>query len=217
MADAAALHHALRTAAELRDKVVVLRLEAGAMVDGQRLGELAAALSLLRQLGVRVLVVLGPFPGPKDSQTQAVQLLGAIADKGQRALLLPSAGILTPSPQPGLPVQVEPVLLGQLASLGYIPLLLLPVLDRQGAAVPVPPDEVAAAVAAFTDAALLVFVRTRPPAGPVALPPIAAGRRTHETTVAALGELTASLLLANLPPPPAAAAAPQKRRGRSRA
>ncbi len=197
MADAALLHQVLSSAVQLRDKVLVVRAEAGALASEEQVAQLAATLALLRQLGSRVIVVLGPA----DAQLHGVRLMTAISRHGQRALLLPAAGVLTGNRQATaeaqavLPVVVDQVLLGQLCSLGYVPLLLLPLIDESGVPISVSADEVTAAVALFLDAALLVFVRDGQTSNAPPLPVLAAGRRTVQTSADKLAALLSEVLL----------------------
>lgn len=206
MSDAAGLHHALRAAVTLRDKVVVLGFRAQAFAAPERVENLAVHLALLRALGLRLIVILNDAtPSP------AVRLAAAIARQGQRPLLLPATGIISAAPPvAGAPVlsppvtllTVDPVPLGQLTTIGYIPLLLLPVLDEAGAVVNLAADDVAAAVGLYLDAALLVFVRAHPSDSPP-LPLFAAGRQTVVTSAESPAGILSDILLAGLPVSPA--------------
>lgn len=203
MSDAAGLHHALRAAVTLRDKVVVLSLRTEAFEAPERVENLAVHLSLLRALGLRLIAILNDAtPAP------AARLAAAISRQGQRPLLLPATGIISaPQPVAGapalpmLPVTVDPVPLGQLTAIGYIPLVLLPVLTEAGAVVNLGADDVAAAVGLYLDAALLVFVR----AGLLDAPPLplfATGRQTVVTSAESPAGLLSDILLAGFPVSP---------------
>ena len=215
MADSAELHHALRAALALRDKVVVLRLLAAAYTAPEPVAHLAVHLALLRALGVRLVVIL-------DAPEPAARLAQAIAGQGQRALLLPATGIISVPPPaagapalPMLPVSVDPVPLGQLTAIGYIPLLLLPLTTETGAVVSLGADDVAAAVGLYLDAALLVFVRARRADAPP-LPLLAAGRPTVVTSAESPAGLLAALLLAGrAPEAPEKSAKARRARGKS--
>ncbi len=140
MSDVTLLHQALRTAVTLRDKVVVLRLSADAYKTPESVASLGAQLSVLRALSIRLVVLL-------DTPEPAARLAAAITASGQRALMLPATGIIGAPPPaagpPTLPVTVDAVPLGQLTTIGYIPILLLPVTDPEGKTVNLAADDVA--------------------------------------------------------------------------
>jgi acetylglutamate kinase len=206
----------------MRDKPVVIRLRPSALEQPERIETIAASLALLRALELRLIIVLGSDgngdpdgeqasdrkgPWRPAAQAAAVRLVNAIARHGQKALALPAVGVLSvhklavPAPAPMYVPVVEQVLLTQLCTLRYIPVLLLPVVDATGEAADLPADEIAAAVARFMEAALIIRVedqvdkvedRATPAAAPVAE---SAGRRTIVTTLAAPDELLAEMLL----------------------
>ena len=186
--DAAVLARALRAGIGLRDKVVVVQLAAAALADPAQLEAIAGNLALARALGVRLLVVgePGPGPGPLDGPAPALRLVAALARHGATGVVLPAASLVTV--HPGMPV-VNAMVLVQLCSLGYVPILLLPVADAAGVVVDLAPAALAAAVARFTDAALLVVMGDAAPAGLLPTPP------TVTTRAAAPGQLLADVLL----------------------
>jgi len=198
------LARALRTGIGLRDKVVVLQLEAAALVDPVRIEAIAADVALGRALGLRLIAVCEPGSGPGalDAQGPALRLIAALERHGATGVALPAAGLVTV--HPGLPV-VNAMVLVQLCSLGYVPILLLPVADAAGVLVDLAPAALAAAVARFTDAALLVLM------GDGCAPPGMPSPPVVSTQAASPGQLLADILLydpattGDTPRPPALA------------
>jgi hypothetical protein len=199
------LSHALQTAVEMRDKFVVLQLEPGALLEPKWIETLATSLALLRRLDLRLIIVADEEAGGGLQAAlpgSAVRLQAAIGRQGQRAILLSAASLIsvqklmiaapaaqnpdgtlqwtgTPNLVPKYIPVVDQVILSQLCSLRYIPILLLPLVDTAGERVDLPASEVLAEVGKFMDASLLVFVR---PPGASAPPVVAGGRRTIVTS-----------------------------------
>jgi hypothetical protein len=184
--DAALLARALRAGIGLRDKVVVVQL--AAVDDPAQLEAIAGDLALARALGVRVITVgePGSGPGPLDAQGPALRLVAALQRHGTTGVVLPAASLVTV--HPGMPV-VNAMVLVQLCSLGYVPILLLPVVDAAGVVVDLAPAALAAAVARFTAAALLVVMADVATAGTLPGPSIVT------TRAATPGQLLADVLL----------------------
>ena len=109
---------------------------------------------------------------------------------------------LPPTPHnPALLPVVNPILLIHLCSLAYLPILLLPVADTAGEVVDIQASVIAAAVAQFMGAALLVSLggaqpSPAPPSEAAAPPPPG----QPATVTAAPGQLLLDVLL-NAPPP----------------
>lgn len=180
--DVAVLARALRTAIGLRDKVVVVRVDTAAVADPARLEPIAADLALARALGVRMIALVEPAPDAPDTQGPALHLTAALGRHGTTGVAVPAASLVTV--HPGMLV-VNAMVLVQLCSLGYVPTLFLPLVDLEPAAL-------AAAVARFTDAALLVSLVPGPPAaGALPSPPVVTSH------AGAPGQLLADVLLYN--------------------
>jgi hypothetical protein len=166
MQESAAITEALRAAARLRDKVIVLSVDAArdpAQSDG-----LAADLALARTLGARVLAVApaGEGPLPLDAQGPALRLVAALERHGERGVLLPAAGLVTvhrlplTAAAPGVPTMIpvaNTTILLHLVTLGYVPVVFAPAIDATGAAVDLETAALAAFVAQFIGAAMLLL------------------------------------------------------------
>ena len=145
------LARALRAAIGLRDKVVVVRLDAATLADPTGIEATAADLALGRALGVRMIAICeGRAPKPPGP---ALRLAAALERHGAMGVALPAEGIVTV--HAGMPV-VNAMVLVQLCSLGYVPVLYPPVADAAGVVVDLAPEALAAAVARFTDAARVI-------------------------------------------------------------
>jgi len=213
--DPAVLARALRAGAQLRDKVVVVTVDPATLDDPQKVDPLAADLALARSLGIRMVTVCDPGagPGPLDAQRPALRLVAALEKQGERGVALPAAGLVTvhrlpPTPSvPAILPVVNPILLIHLCSLGYLPILLLPVADTAGQVVDTRAGVIAAAVAQFMAAPLLVSLDAAAPGAappsPVSGPP-SPGQPV--TITAAPGHLLLDVLLNAPPPAPLSAA-----------
>lgn len=162
------LLRALRELRTLRDKVIVVALGEAITKDAALLRSASEQLALLRTSGVRpVLVCEGPG---------ARALAGALEAEGERGLVLPALNVLTVHALPpgvpldasltvpgipladgrlGLPV-VNPVALVHLQALGYVPVLVPPVVEPDGALVELGARPIAGAVAGALEAAAVV-------------------------------------------------------------
>lgn len=213
MLDAAVLAGGLRAAIRLREKTVVLAIDAAISSDPACTGALAADLALARALGLRPIVACEPGAGsgPLDAQGPALRLRAALDQHGERGALVPAAGLLTihsiPLAQPGVPSMipvVDTTILIHLSALGYIPILLPPAADAEGQPADAGAGLLAVFIAQFMSAALLVIppaITPRDPAGIEsglpAVPPIV------PLSPPAPGSLIADILL-NAPDLPAA-------------
>lgn len=221
--DPAVLARALRAGAQLRDKVVVVTLDPTTLDDPQKVEPLAADLALARSLGIRMVTVCDPGtgPGPLDAQRPALRLVAALEKQGERGVALPAAGLVTvhrlpPTPTtPAILPVVNPILLIHLCLLGYIPILLLPVADTAGQVVDTQAGVIAAAVAQFMAAPLLVSLGVTPsgaaPSSPGSGPSSGPPHPGQPVTITAEpGHLLLDILL-NAPPtaPLSAATVPQ--------
>jgi hypothetical protein len=220
MVEPAAIAEALRAGIRLRDKVIVLSVDA--LRDPARIDVIAADLALARALGAQVLVVAsaGEGPRPLDAQGPGLRLLAALERQGERGVLLPAASLVTvhriplAAATPGVPTMIPVVniaVLVHLLALGYVPILFAPAVDAEGGAVDLGANMLAMFVAQFTSAALLlVSPDGAPPEAPEAgaglppTPPIVV------TDLASPGRLIADMLhhAPNAPVAPAGAAAP---------
>ncbi|MFT3765655.1 MAG: hypothetical protein QM820_09085 [Minicystis sp.] len=188
MLDAAVLAGGLRAAIRLRDKVVIVEIDAAAAADPAKIEALAADLALARALGIRVIIVTEPGagPGPLDVQAPALRLRAALERHGERGLSLPAAGIVMVhripmaalAAAPGVPSMipvVDTAVLIHLSALGHVPILLPPIADAEGAAVDLGAGAIAVFVAQFMSAALLVLspesARAQPADPGAGLPP----------------------------------------------
>lgn len=219
MLDAAVLAQALRAGIRLRDQVVVLEVDPVAATDPARMETLAADLALARALGIQVITVcpVGAGSGPLDAHGPALRLGAALDRHGARSVLLPAAGMVTVhilppeavAAAPGVPAMIpviNTVVLIHLSALGYIPILVPPVVDAAGQAVALGAGALAVFLAQFLSAALLVLpVGSEAPVGAQpglpALPPVLT------TGPASPGSLIAGILL-HAPEVPAGALAP---------
>jgi hypothetical protein len=168
MVESAALADAIRAGGRLRDKVIVVAVEAS--WDGDRIDAVAADLAAARAFGAKVLAVaaVGPGPLPLDAQGPAVRLHAALARHEERGVLLPASGIVTvqrtpvaarapatPAGPSTVPV-VNDTLLIYLLALKYVPIVFAPAVDAAGAAVELAAGTLGAFVAHSTGAALLL-------------------------------------------------------------
>ena len=208
------LRAALRALQALRDKTVVVAVGEAVLRDLPAARAVAEQVGLLRAGGVRPVLVCGAAgpEGPRDALALARTLVGALAAENERGLVLPALNVMSvhvlpatvaaPLPAPslalpdgrrGLPV-VNPVSLVHLQALGYVPVLVPPVMDQDGTVVDAGARAVAAAVANALDAAALASLCPAAGAeGTVAgLPPRTAW---IELAPAAAGELLAQLLV----------------------
>lgn len=80
MLDSAALAGALRTGILLRDKVIVLSVDATS--DPARVNVIAGDLALARALGAQVLAVAAAGEGPLPLDAQALRLLAPFEPSG---------------------------------------------------------------------------------------------------------------------------------------
>jgi len=150
-----ALSQALLGTVALRDKVVVVRLEPAALASPEHVEGIGRTLALLRALDLRVIVVLAAPEGSHPGG--APQLIAAIGRHDQRALALLPHGVVRTLPLVPFPL-VDQALLIQLCSLRYVPILMMPVLDDAASPVDLSADQVAAAIARFLDAVMVVHV-----------------------------------------------------------
>jgi hypothetical protein len=210
------LRAALRALQALRDKTVVVAVGEEILRDPPAARAVAEQVGLLRAGGVRPVLVCGAAgpEGSRDALTLARTLVGALAAENERGLVLPALNVMSvhvlpaavaaaaPLPAPslvfadgrrGLPV-VNPVSLVHLQALGYVPVLVPPVMDQDGAVVDAGARAVAAAVANALDAAALASLCPASGAeGTVeGLPPRTAW---IELAPVAAGELLAQLLV----------------------
>ena len=207
MVDAGVLARALRAGSRLRDKVIVLDVDASITSEADKLELFAADLALARSSGIRAVCVVEPGSGagPLDAQAPALSLVRALERYGERGLTIPASGLVTVhrvppeavAAAPGTPAfipVVVPTALLHLSTLGYVPVLLLPVADAAGAAIELDAVDVAAYVAHSLGAVLLV--RTSPKAH--ALQAAAPSPSQPKSIVAAAnepGRLIADILL----------------------
>jgi hypothetical protein len=218
MLDSAAIAGALRAGIRLRDKVIVLSVDAAR--DPARIDAIAADLSLARSLGAQVLTVAaaGEGPLPLDAQGPALRLLAALERHGERGVALPAAGLVTvhriplAAAAPGVPTMIPVVnttVLIHLLALGYVPVLFAPAVDAEGGAVDLGAGMLATFVAQFMGAALLVLspdASVEAPAAGSGLPPVPP---IVVTDPASPGRLIADILhhAPNVPVAPAGVAA----------
>jgi len=189
MIDRHQLSTALRAAAALREKAIVVTAGAGAPVP-----DLASDLSALRTIGARPIAVCA-------GAAEAAALSLALSLAGERPAALPGASIAKAGPAGGMPV-VDGLLLTQLAALGYVPVTAPPVAapggpSPEGGAPPsgeVAADLLAAGVAIMVGAERLVYLDCAPEA---------AARALLSAMGRPLLEARGSLLLALLTPVPA--------------
>jgi hypothetical protein len=227
MLDAAVLARALRAGIRLRDKMVVLRLDPASLGDPERLEALAGDLALGRALGMRIVAVCDPGSGPGalDAQGPALRLVAALEKHGERGVPLSAASVVTvhrlPAAAvaasggsvPGMIPVVNTIVLIHLSSLGYVPILLLPAADTAGEVAELAADAIAAAVAQFTGAALLVSLGDHPTAtltdpSAQAGAPNPPGPPTLVTSSATPGRLLLDILLNAPHPAPAQPVSP---------
>ena len=177
------LQVALRALQALRDKTVVIAVGEAVLRDPSASRAVAEQVGLLRTGGVRPVIVCeaAGHPGRPDALSLARTLVGALAAENERGLVLPAmnvmsvhalpAAVAAPLPAPGLALPdgrrglpvVNPVSLVHLQALGYVPVLVPPVMDQDGTVVDAGARAVAAAVANALDAAALASLC--PPAG----------------------------------------------------
>ncbi len=208
MLDSAAIAGALRAGIRLRDKVIVLSVDAVGSVDVSRdparIDVIASDLALARALGAKVLAVAsaGEGPLPLDAQGPALRLIAALERHGGRGVALPAASLVTvhriplAAASPGVPTMIPVVnttVIIHLLALGYVPVIFAPAVDAQGGAVDLGSGTLAVFVAQFMDAALLLSLDGAPvgyPHGPGLrpLPPIVV------TDPASPGRLIADML-----------------------
>ena len=168
------LRVALRALQALRDKTVVVEVGEEVLQDPSAARALAEQVGLLRTGGVRpVLVCEAAGAGRPDALSLARTLVGALAAESERGLVLPAMNVMSihalppsvvaaaPPPAPslaladgrrGLPV-VNPVSLVHLQALGYVPVLVAPLMDQDGVVVDAGARAVAVAVGTALDAA----------------------------------------------------------------
>ncbi len=230
------LARALRAGIQLRDKVVVLELAPAALDDPQQLEAIASDVALGRAIGMRMVAVCEPGAGsgPLDAQRPALRLAAALDKHGERGVPLPAAGVVTAHRLPPIAVTagapavipvIRTIILIHLCTLGYVPILLLPVVDAAGEAIPVADAGVgviAAAVAQFMGAPLLVAVggpgttaeaQATPPPDAAAPPPPPSGQAIRVTTSAAPGQILLDILLHAPPLAPAPPVSPGEMKG----
>jgi hypothetical protein len=202
MQESSAITEALRAGARLRDKVIVLSVDAAR--DAAQIDAIAAELALARALGARVLAVApaGEGPQPLDAQGPGLKLLAAIERHGERGVLLPATGLVTihripaaaAASSPGVPTMIpvaNATILLHLLALGYVPVVYAPAVDATGAAVELATATLAAFVAQFTGAAMLLLSPGEaPPVAVPGLPPLSA----IVVTPASPGRLIAEML-----------------------
>jgi hypothetical protein len=184
-----ALSQALLGTVALRDKVVVVRLEPAALASPEHVEGIGRTLALLRALDLRVIVVHAAPEGAHPGG--APQLIAAIGRHDQRALALLPHGVVRTLPLVPFPL-VDQALLIQLCSLRYVPILMMPVLDDAARPVDLSADQVAAAIARFLDAVMVVHVHAGEAASPPRVegePPAVAVRAGDSDAM--LGELLA--------------------------
>jgi hypothetical protein len=166
---------AIRAGARLRDKVIVVSIEAPqalreaplATADPEHIDAVAADLALLRAFGAKALVVAaaGVGPAPLDAQGPALRLHAALARHEERGVLLPATGLVTVQRIPAagrapvtpsmIPI-VNGTLLIYLLALKYVPLVYAPAVDSAGAAVELGTGTLAAFLAQAAGAALVL-------------------------------------------------------------
>lgn len=187
-----ALSQALRGSVALRDRFVVVRIEAGVLENAGHAEGLAHHLALLRALDARVIVVADAGPAAAVSTADlAAPFVAAIARHEQRALTLLPHGIVRMLPLVPFAIIDQAVLI-QLCSLRYIPVLPLPVLDEAGKPVDVSATQIASGIAKFLEAVLVVHVT----AGAATAPEQVEGEpRTIAVNAGALDVLFAELFL----------------------
>ena len=170
MIDADVLARGLRAGVRLRDKMVVVEIDPAAAAEPAKLDALATDLALARALGLRIITVCTPGAGlgSLDALRPALHLTSALDRHQQRGISLPAAGVVTvhripqaalaaaPGTPPMIPV-VNIAILVHLVALGYVPILVPPVVDASGEpATDVATGAVAEIVARFVGAALLL-------------------------------------------------------------
>ncbi len=174
------LVRALRACRGLHNKVVILALDPATTGDPVRLASLAAQVALLRAFGVLMITVCAPGAGtgPLDAQAPALRFVAALAAHDTTGVTLPATSVLkvhrlppeavaameaagSAGATPGLVPLPTPVILVHLCSLGYVPILLLPIADQDGEALALEAGVVATLVAGFMDTALLVLAHER--------------------------------------------------------
>lgn len=161
--DLPALSQALLGTVSLREKVVVVRLEAPVLAAAAHVEAIGQTIALLRALELRVIVVLGARAGASADATP--QVVAAIGRHNQRALALLPHGVVRTLPLVPFPL-IDQALLIQLCTLRYVPILALPVLDDAAAPVDLTAEQVAAAIGRFLEAALVVHVHVGVAAAP---------------------------------------------------
>jgi acetylglutamate kinase len=152
--DPIGLRRALSSSIGGRGKVAVVHAGAQAFGGAEALDAVASDLALLRALGARLVVVCASGPG-------AFELVAALARHGEKGVVLPAAGLVRAASATSL-TAVDSVLIIQLTSLAYIPIVSPPALDASGALVEVCPEALAAGIAMFTGAQRLVFAGASP-------------------------------------------------------
>jgi hypothetical protein len=184
MLESAAMADALRAGTRLRDKVIVVSVDAA--YDAERIDALASDLALARALGTHVLAVAGAGVGPLplDGQGPALRLRAGLERHRERPVLLPATGLLTihriplAAASPGVPSMIpvlNPAIFLQLLALGYVPVVFAPAVDAAGGVVEFSADSLAALVAQFMGAALLALSpasAAEPPVAAPSLPPM---------------------------------------------
>ena len=214
MLDSAATAEALRAGIRLRDRVIVLSVDATR--DPARVDAIAADLALARALGAQVLTVVDAGDGPLrlDGQGPALRLLAALERHGERGVALPVAGLMTvhriplAATVPGVPTMIPVVnttVLLHLLALGYMPILFAPAVDATGGAIDLETAALAVFVAQSTSAALLLLPLDGAPAD---VPAAGSGPPTPPIVVtdpALPGRLIADMLhhMPNIPVAPA--------------
>jgi hypothetical protein len=159
---------AIRAGARLRDRVIVVSIEAAA--DREHIDGIAADLALARAFGAKSLVVApaGVGPGALDAQGPALSLHAALARHEERGVLLPASGLVTVDRAPAagrasstpaappMPPAVNGTLLIYLLALKYVPIVFGPAVDSAGTAVELGMGTLAAFVAQAAGAAMVL-------------------------------------------------------------
>jgi hypothetical protein len=225
MGESTALMDTIRAGARLRDKVIIVSIEAS--WDRDSIDAAAADLALARAFGAKMLVVAAAGVGPAaiDAQGPALHLHAALAKHEERGVLLPATGLVTvqrlpaAGRAPGTPSMIPIVngtLLVYLLALKYVPLVFAPAVDAAGAAVEIGTGTLAAFVAQAAGAALVLVAPSSVAEASQALreaplaPGAAAGLPPIVPTEPGPGRLISDILRAapNLPVTPAPATAP---------
>ena len=155
---------ALRQAALLREKVVVVRLSSAAITPSTA-DALAGDMALLRSLDVRLAVLCD-----QASTAATLRLQAAIGRHGGRAIVVHASGLASLQQIPhatarrpvATVVTFDPVALLQLCTLQHVPIVISPLLDADGDSIAVCGDEIAHAMARSMGAVAIVCVGEPP-------------------------------------------------------